>query len=325
MFKLIPMNMKPKVNLNNKIKPYFYIINFAQDEESLCKMEMKCLFNKVPNKKYFFSYHYVTTSRSPFIKESISIMYTGKSLEDIIHKIIVDKLAYENFKVSYVNYGDETLNYENRRKIEYEVGQNIIGEAEMKNPELLFGITKVNEKWIFGRYEKNNPEWKLHNRKPYSYSNALSSRIARAIVNLAVCNKLDYKLVDPCCGIGTVIIEALSLGINIKGWEINPMIAANAKKNLKYFCYKNVITTGNMHDIKDKFDVSIIDLPYGLFSSTTLEDQVAIIRTARKISNKMIIITFENMDKYILSSGFNISYKCFVAKGKFRRYITICQ
>ncbi|NMM64072.1 RNA methyltransferase [Clostridium sp. P21] len=319
------MDIKPKVNLNGKIKPYFYIINFSSDEESLCKMEMKCLFNKVPNVKHFFSYHYIDPSRSPFIKECISIMYTGKSLEDIIHKITTDNLKYEKFKVSYINYGDETVGYENRRNIEYKLGQNIKGEAEMKNPELIFGVTKSNGKWIFGEYKKSEPDWKLHSRKPYSYSNALNSRVARAIVNIAVCNNSNYKVVDPCCGIGTVIIEALSLGINIKGWEINPMIAANAKINLKYLYYKNVITTGTMHDIKDKFDVSIIDLPYGLFSPTTLKEQVDIMKTARKISNKMVIVTFEDMDKHILSAGFDIIDSCSVSKSKFKRYITICK
>jgi tRNA G10 N-methylase Trm11 len=324
MFKLIPMDIKPKVNLNGKIKPNFYVINFSSDEESLCKMEMKYLFKKILKTKDFFSYHYIDPSRSPFIKHCISILYTGETLNDIIHKIATDNFSCEKFKVFYINHGDETIGHEKKRKIEYEVGQNIKGEAEMKNPELLLGITKVNEKWILGEYKKNEPVWKDHNKKPYSYSNALNSRVARAIVNIAVSNNLKRQVVDPCCGIGTVIIEALSLGINIKGWEINPMIAANAKINLKYLYYKNVITTGNMHDIEDKFDVSIIDLPYGLFSATTLKEQVDIMKTARRISDKMIIVTFEDMDKHILSSGFDIVDRCFVSKGRFKRYISIC-
>lgn len=325
MLELIPEGIKPKVNINGKIKPHFYVINFAADEESLCKMEMKCLFNKVPKQKHFFSYHYIDPSRSPFIKQCISIMYTGNSLEDIINQLVIDKVSLEKFKVSYINYGDETLGYKERRKIEYEIGQNINGEAELKNPELLLGVTKVNEKWILGEYKRNEPEWIIHNRKPYSYSNAITSRAARAIVNIAVCNDLKCTVVDPCCGIGTVVMEALSLGINIKGFELNPLIAENAKTNLKYFDYKDVITNGNMHDIEDKFQVSIIDLPYGLFSATTLKEQVDIMKTARRISDKMIIITFENMDKHILSSGFNIVDRCHISKGKFKRYIAICE
>lgn len=318
-------NVKPVVNKNGKIKPYFYMINYSRDEKNLCKMEMKCLFNKIPKTKYFFSYHYVKPSRSPFIKQCISIIYTGNTLEDILRQITDDKLSYEKFKVSYINYEEENLHHDERRKIEYSIGMKIKGEAEMRYPEILLGITRLHGKWIFGEYELNELSSNFHNKKPYSYSNALGVRVARSLVNIAVSNNLKYNVIDPCCGIGTVVIEALSQGINIKGYEINPMIAANAKKNLQYFEYENVITTGDMHDIKDKFDVSIVDIPYGLFSPTTLKEQVDIIKTARRISDKMVIITFEDMDAHILQCGFHIIDRCDVSKGKFKRYITICK
>lgn len=335
MFELTPINkksitkltysVKPKVNIKGLIKPYFYTIKFALDEENLCKMELKSLFNKIPCKKHFFSYHHVTPSRSPFLKECISIIYTGNTLEDILHQITTDNLSLEKFKVSYVNYGDETLHLNERRKIEYLVGMNINGEAEMENPEILLGITKVNNKWILGEYECNESKWHLHNRKPYSYSNALGVKVSRAIVNIAVANNLKLKVIDPCCGIGTVLIEALEQGIDIIGYELNSMIAENARKNLQHFGYENIITTGNMNTITDKFDVAIIDLPYGLFSPTTLKEQLDIIKSARRISNRLVILTFEDMDKHLLSSGFNIVDRCDVSKGKFKRFVTICR
>lgn len=48
------------------------------------------------------------------------------------------------------------------------------------------------------------------------------------------------------------------------------------KKNLEFFGYKNVITSGDMHNIEEKYDVAIIDLPYGVFTSTTLEEQATL-------------------------------------------------
>ena len=44
-------------------------------------MEMKCLFNEIPSEKYLFSDYYVNPSRSPFIKDMISIIYEEESLE----------------------------------------------------------------------------------------------------------------------------------------------------------------------------------------------------------------------------------------------------
>jgi tRNA G10 N-methylase Trm11 len=254
----------------------------------------------------------------------ISIMYDEESLEEIIDKVIEDKLYYEDFKICYIRLENGDISYKERLRSMREIGLVIGGECEIHNPKVTFGVTKVDGRWIFGKYERNDYEWHIHDKKPCSYSNSLSLRVARALVNIAVKNNLDCKLIDPCCGVGTVVIEALSMGIDVKGYEINKSIAGNARINLEFFGYENVITYGDMHDIEEKYDVAIIDLPYGLFTVTTIEEQTALMKTARRITNKLIIVTFEDMDKHIIEAGFNITNKCCVSKGKFKRYISIC-
>lgn len=287
-------------------------------------MEMDSFFNMKPFKKQFFANKYINPSRSPFIKEVIKIKYVENSIEEILLNIKSDNLAYENFKVCFMKSEDNTVGYKERINSIKEIGYIIKGEADIHNPEIIFGLCKVGDKWIFGEYYRNDFKWHIHDKKPYSYSNSLSLRVARALVNISVGNNINQKFIDPCCGIGTVIIEALSMGINAHGWEINDNIAENAQKNLEFFGYDNVIVNGDMTTIKDKFDVAIIDMPYGLFTPITKEEQVAIINSARRITNKLIIVTFEDMSEVIKKSGFNIIDTGHVAKGKFKRYISVC-
>ncbi|MDP4088908.1 MAG: hypothetical protein Q8930_06510 [Bacillota bacterium] len=308
-----------------KSELYFYTINYPKYEESLARLEIRYLFGREPQDKHIFSDFYIPTSRSAFIKECISVIYSGGSLEDIVHQIERDKLQYDNFKVRYVKHEDDTVAYEERLKADSAVGYVIIGEAKLHDPDIVLGITHVNGRWIFGEYEKNNMEWQSREVKPYNYSNALGVRTGRALVNLAAAHNSDCRLVDPCCGIGTVVMEAQSMGLSVKGFEINPLIGENAKKNLEYFGFRDVITIGDMHYIKENFDTAIVDLPYGLFNPTTLETQVAIMKTARRISDRAIIVTMENMDEHIRAAGFDIVDRCFVTKGKFTRYISICK
>jgi len=311
--------------VTNDIKEYFYSVNYPKYEEDLCNIEMKSLFNKIPKNKYLFSNYYVDTSRSPFVKESIKVIYSEKRLEDIVEKIMFNKLAYDDFKVCYIKIEGGDISYEERLRSIREIGLVIIGEAEMYKPKVTLGLTNVEGRWIFGIYEKNDFEWYSHEKKPYSYSNSLTLRMARSLVNVAVGNNLDCSIIDPCCGIGTVVIEALSMGLNIKGYEINKSIASNAKKNLEFLNLEKVIKTGDMHTIEEKFDVAIVDIPYGIFTHTTLEAQTDIIKTARRIADKVVIVTFEKMEDLIISSGFNIVDKCSLAKGTFIRYINICE
>jgi len=310
--------------LPQKGNKYLYTTNYSEDEKSLCKMEIKCLFNKLLVEKHIFSDIYVDPSRSPFIKKSISIMYTGDTMQQIIDQIVKDKLTSTNYKVAYINATDEIMSFHEGRSIEFNIGFNILGEAQMKKPDITFGITKVENKWIFGECENNTSDWLFHNKKPFSYSNALKVKVCRALVNIAVGNNLGYSVVDPCCGIGTILIEAISIGISIKGYEINPYIGKNAKANLKYFGYEDVITIGDMNNIENKFNVAIVDLPYGIFTQITTAQQLAIMESTRRIADRMVIITFEDMKEQITSVGFHINDRCTVSKGTFKRHIYIC-
>ena len=283
---------------------FLYFINYQDNERELCKMEMRCLFNREINEKYFFSDIDINASKSPFIKSKIKIIYSDESLDRMVRKIKEDNLSYDDFKVSYVKSEQGDVQYEDRLEATRKIGFVVNGYPDMHKPRNPLAVTKINGLWIFGEYERNDFKWQKHNDKPYSYSNALGLRMARALVNIAMKDNEEGTLIDPCCGVGTVVIEALDLGIKVKGCEISKQIAYNARENVEFLGYlRDTIVCYDMHKIKDKYDSAIIDIPYGLFSPVTLEEQKAIIHTARNICEKMVIVTFEDMEKFIVEAG----------------------
>ena len=297
-------------------------------EKELCKLEMKYIFQDDIKEKegFIFSGKEIDPSKSPYIKMRISILYKEKDVKEIIRKIKEDKVSYNKFKVNYIKNEIDDISYEERLSLLKDIGFVITGIPDIHMPQVNLAVIKVNDFWIFGEMKKNNLSWQKYDKKPYSYSNALTVKMARALVNIAVANKEECKVVDPCCGIGTVVMEALDMGINIKGFELSKQIASNARDNIEYFGYeRDIILQGNMHDISEKYNVSIVDIPYGLFSPVTKEEQQEIINTARRISDEMIIVTFEDMKKEIVSAGFEIIDKCTVKKGSMNRYISICK
>lgn len=316
-----------KNHKNINFVDYFYIVNYPKNEEDLCIMEIDSLFSKTLDKnKYIFSNKYISPSRSPFIKHCISVIYKEKSLDSIVKKIKSHNLAFDGFKVCYIKSGDLDVPYNERLKSARDIGFVITGFPDIHNPKITLGVSKVHDTWIFGIYEKNDYLWHKHDKKPNSYSNALSIKVARALVNIAMKNDFNLNLVDPCCGVGTVVIEALDLGFNVKGFELSKPIAKNARDNIEFFGYeRDIIKSFNMHDIKETFDICILDIPYGLFSPITREEQINIIKTARRITNKrLVIITFENMDTILEEVGFKIIDNCSVSKNNFKRYINVC-
>ncbi|MGL5916511.1 MAG: TRM11 family SAM-dependent methyltransferase, partial [Culicoidibacterales bacterium] len=142
---------------------------------------------------------------------------------------------------------------------------------------------------------------------------------------IAVSGLKNPYLVDPCCGVGTVVIEALAHGIAMEGYEINPAVAEKAQKNLVHFGLENVIICADMHTITKHYDAAIIDIPYGLYTPTTKQEQLDILKTAKRIADKLILLTCDNLDELLYESGFTKIETCAVNKNNyFTRYLCIC-
>ena len=59
------LNIKNRNNINRR---YFYSINYPVFEEDLCKMEMNCLFDKIPSEKVFIFRLLCRTIKKSFYK-----------------------------------------------------------------------------------------------------------------------------------------------------------------------------------------------------------------------------------------------------------------
>lgn len=317
------------MNKNRKITSFIYTYAFSEEEHSLCQMEMRSLFGIESESKLIKSTNKIDPSRSPFIKERIDIMFEGDGLPDILAQVEQIQLFEETFKVLFVKINDldqsEKIEYDNRRAIEREIGMHIYGEADIHHPDHTFGIVTMGGRWYFGKYEKSESVWFHHLKKPREYSTALSTRVARAVVNIAVPNPDGIRAIDPCCGIGTVLVEALSMGIDIVGRDINPLVTDGSRENIDHFGLEGDVTLGPIADVSNNYDVAIIDLPYNLYTHVTREEQFSILQHARRFAQKVVVITIETIDEMIEAAGFEITDRCVAKKGLFLRQIIVCE
>lgn len=319
------------MNHNHQLPVFIYTYGYREEELSLCHLEMRSLFGIETLSNIFQSTVHIDPDRSPFLKERIEVMYQGDSLPQILEQVTEIQMLDSTFKVIFMKTNDlepsEKIEYEERRTIEREIGLHIHGEYDFYQPDHLFGIVTLGGRWYFGKYSKNKATWLHHIQKPRSYSIALSTRVARAAANIAVPNPWGVKAIDPCCGIGTVLVEALSMGIDIVGRDINPLVVHGARDNIAHFGLEGEVTIGAIADVSANYDVAIIDMPYNLYSKTTPEEQFSILQHARRIASKVIVITMESMDEMIADAGFTIADRCVAkkgSKGSFSRQIIVC-
>lgn len=154
-------------------------------------------------------------------------------------------------------------------------------------------------------------------------------RLARTIVNVAGQNDFNKTIVDPCCGMGTVVLEGLRLGYSINGYDISREISFKGRKNVEYYGYDGLcVKCCNINELDEKYDVVIIDIPYNLYAPITHQEQCDIISSARRIGDNFILISYDDMDKELLDANFNIIDKCRVKKTmftNFERKVYVCR
>lgn len=317
------------MNNNQRQSTYIYTYVHHKNEHDLCRMEMRSFFGFDTQLNYLMSPIKVDPSRSPFIEERLEVMHVAESiseLEDMLKDIKISASTYKVYCFNRMDLGEtKKIPHPERRQVERKLGLIIDGEPDLDNPEVIFGLVFIDNRWYFGKYTKSISVWRKHVHKPNSYSTALNTRVARAIANIAVPSVNGVRAIDPCCGIGTVVVEALSMGINIEGRDINPIVCKGARENIAYFNLEGQITKGPISEVTEHYDVCIIDLPYNLYTHITREDQFDIIKQARRIADKCVIVTIETIDDLLEEVGFTITDRCITKKHLFVRQILLCE
>ncbi|WP_188535781.1 TRM11 family SAM-dependent methyltransferase [Paenibacillus segetis] len=294
-------------------------------------MELRALFGqKSLESESAFSYIEtkvkIDPSRSPFISMRLDVLLSGDSLDEIRLAVKSLDLGEATFKVLYIKHGDK-ISYEEQRNVERLVGMNITGKADMRSPDVTYGILSSGGRWIFGQCHAAEAVWLRHKDKPQNYSTGLSTPVARALANIAVPQPRGIKAIDPCCGMGNVLIEALSMGIDMVGMDINPLAIKGARMNLRHFGYNDatLVRIGDMNEVEQSYDAAILDMPYNLCSVLSVAERIQMLSSLRRFSARSVIVSSELLDRDIQQVGLCVIDQCTITKGTFIRNVWLCQ
>ena len=311
-----------------QITKYIYSFSYDTIESDLCKLESRYIFNQEEKNKLLFSDVKVDPSSSAFIKRRLDVIAISEDYSALIHDIKREKICIEGFKVEYIVFEGDTTEYAERLSKLKDIGYSIEGLPDYYNPTTTYFLCLYRGVWIFGVLIKNSFDWYKHSEKPCSYSNSISNHIAKSLVNIASKAKKETRLLDACCGVGTIMLEACFAGNDIEGCDINWKICNDAREKLSHFNYAATVYRSDIKDINKKYDAAIIDLPYNLFSSVTENDVFHIIESTAKIADRLVIVSISDITSQIESTGFRILDYCSVRKrGKtnFARRIWVCE
>jgi tRNA G10 N-methylase Trm11 len=179
-----------------------------------------------------------------------------------------------------------------------------------KNEEIYFG--KIIQKCDYKKIEERDIKKPVRRQEL-----AISPRLAKIMINLSGV-KEGQTLLDPFCGVGTILQEALLKNIKVIGIDNDKSAVEGAKKNLRWFGFA-----------KENYQLFNLDSRFAKISESeaivcepdlgSILKKIPSREDARKILTKfenLMIDTINNLKKYI--SGKIIFSSPFILIGKER-------
>jgi tRNA G10 N-methylase Trm11 len=302
---------------------YLYITTRSETEKELIKAECYAITGANPDYNgiaIIDKPFNIDISKSAYIKTCLKIITHANDINDLYAQLDNLSLNSDRFRISVVKI-PKKLEVDSQ-KVMHEVGARVEGNPDLSDPQTTFIVVITRDDIWFGEVlSESIKTWDEHIHKAQQYSSALPTRLARAMINLVA--SPNDKIIDPCCGSGTILIEAISMGIKAFGCDNNLLMVQASINNLRHFGINTMVALADARNIKGKFDAVVTDLPYG--KNCPIDDKTCfeILDNLPNLALKSAIVTGLDISDLFMKVGYKKITVIPVPKGSLVRYIHV--
>lgn len=303
------------------IPKYLYLTSVPNQEAELVNAECVTLTGHTPDAcGIAISEKYVDVKRGAYVKCCMEILFEGGSVSEICEQIQTVELYAEDFRVSVVKRPRRLK--ADTTKIAHIVGGVISGTVHLTQPRVVFLVVMTSERaWLGKLLSKSDGRWVVHRKRPYMTSSALPTKLARATVNLIA--DPGNRLVDPCCGTGTIVLEAAHMGMQVVGYDINPKMVKATQANLAHHNLDARVCLSDARQVRERFDSLATNLPYGIMLDRDPIRDWEILQNLNHIAPKAAFVTIRDLSIPLEDLGYRIQQIVHVPKLNMVRRIYI--
>lgn len=293
---------------------HLYLTVRSESERSLTEAESVAIIGAVPDEcGIILTEKEADVSRAAFVKTCMKVIANASDFPELYVKLEEANISSERFGLKLVKLLRQVpLDYQ---QVMHEVGARIGGRPDLSSPKTTFLVVATQEEiWLGQVLSKSDGLWNEHRHKAHLFSSALPTRIARAMVNLVAAP--GDAIIDPCCGSGTILIEAASMGIEALGCDANPKMATVSIENLEHFGLDCPVLIADARDMTGNFDAVVTDLPYGRNSPSDEQLCRDILGNLGNMAPRAAVVTNEDMSESLTQMGYDVKNVIPVVKAK---------
>lgn len=201
--------------------------------------------------------------RAAFTQTALSVLAEATSLDELIGAVARADFDAERFRID-VHDPSNRIGLDSS-EVASRLADVIDTGPDLRDPLHRFVVAATADRVRFAAVDGvTDAGYRRHESKPWTTSSSLDPRFSRGLVNLVPDAR---SIIDPCCGAGSIVLEAASLDLGAVGVDWKNAMAGMTRENLAHFGYDTRPDVGveraDARDVDIRADAVVTDLPYG--------------------------------------------------------------
>lgn len=240
-------------------------------------------------------------AQAAYLSKGIQLIAHGETLQALTENLSRLSYSTDRFRIEFISL-TERASFHKQDAI-LAVADAIHGATDLSHPQHRFLIIVYDEGIYFGEIlTEPRRSYRKHDAKPCRTSSSLPSQLARALVNLAYPAR---TILDPCCGTGSILLEACATGIAAYGMDHNPKMVEMTRRNLLHFGYEAVVQQGDASQCTHTSEAVVTDLPFGLFLKRDENDIKMILQQMAVLAPLGIYLDAQDISTWLHEAGYH--------------------
>ena len=195
----------------------------------------------------------------------------------------------------------------------------------MEDPRVRLVLVQQEQRWWLGRWVVGpDGSYRRHRSKPWQTSSSLPARLARALVNLVPVGA--RRVLDPCCGTGSILLEAAAVGLEPIGVDWNVKMVGMSRANLAHFGYTAPVHHADARTWSEPADAIVTDLPYGKNLPAAEQLVEAILSNCVRLAPFAVYVSTADLSPTLRAVGYAQVERWAVPKNRgFVRFVHCCR
>jgi predicted RNA methylase len=260
--------------------------------------------------------------RAAFIQTGLRTIAGGATFEELVEAVANTDFDADRFRIDL--HDPSSRLGRTTQEVAIALADVIPYGPDLRDPQQRFLVIAAKG-WIrLGLIEKrSDSRYRTHEKKPWTTSSSLDPRLSRALVNLV---PNAQSILDPCCGAGSILLEAASLGLTAIGVDWKPAMVGMTSINLAHFGYQAHVERADSRHIGHYADAIVTDLPYGHALDSDERTTRGILERGAELAPSAVYVAPHDITDWLTVAGYgDVEVHAVVKRRGFTRWIHVAQ